>query len=173
MTSLFPHKTARFLQQSLSLACVLLLLTALTAAFPAKAEPVILTVKGVQSEPVELTLSQIRALPTHKIQTETIWTDRQHTYSAVYLDDLFRHLNIDDPDKDLTMIALNDYSVDAELSTMIENQAFIAFAMDGKTMRIRDKGPLWVLYPFSDRPEINIPPYQAHAIWQLKTIVVH
>jgi len=137
------------------------------------AQPLILTIKGVAPQDVSFTLNELQALPSDKVTTETIWTDTPHTYTTVSFKTLFEHLKSDPKGKTLTMVALNDYFIKVEIDTLIEHNAFIAYAMDGKEMRIRDKGPLWVLYPFSDKPAINIPPFQAHSIWQLKAIILN
>ncbi|SEG47967.1 hypothetical protein [Oceanospirillum linum] len=138
----------------------------------AMAQRPILTVQSEDAS-VSFTLAEFKALPTTQVRTKTIWTDKEHTFSSVTFKDLMKHLQIDPKGKHVTMIALNDYAIQVAVETLIEHSAFIAYAIDGKRMRIRDKGPLWVLYPFSDQPAINIPPYQAHAIWQLKTLVVN
>lgn len=147
-------------------------LLALLLSFNASAQRPILTVEGLD-KPVSFTLADLKALPATEVETETIWTDQSHRFSSVSFKDLMAHLGVETQGKKITMIALNDYSIKVEIDTLIEHNAFIAYAMDGKKMRIRDKGPLWVLYPFSDQPEINVPPFQAHSIWQLKTIVVN
>ncbi|MFG1490298.1 molybdopterin-dependent oxidoreductase, partial [Oceanospirillum sp. HFRX-1_2] len=109
----------------------------------------ILTIQGLD-QPVVLTLSDLQAMPDNTVSTETIWTDKRHTFSSVRFKDLFEELKVDTSGKKITMIALNDYSIEVDVDTLVKHNAFIAYAMDGKTMRIRDKGPLWVLYPFSD-----------------------
>lgn len=144
----------------------------LLLSFNALAQRTVLTIEGI-TPPVRFTLAELKNLPANDVRTKTIWTDKSHAFSSVSFKDLMDHLDVNPKGKTITMIALNDYSIEVELDTLIEHNAFIAYAMDGKKMRIRDKGPLWVLYPFSDKPEINIPPYQAHSIWQLKTIVIH
>ena len=151
----------------IALATCLLLVT-----ITAWAQRPILTIQGLD-QPVVLTLSDLQAMPDNTVSTETIWTDKRHTFSSVRFKDLFEALNANIAGKKVTMIALNDYSIEVDVETLVNNNAFIAYAMDGKAMRIRDKGPLWVLYPFSDQPEINVPPFQAHSIWQLKTIILH
>lgn len=150
----------------------LLMLTLLLTTFSAWAQRPVLTVEG-PDKTVSLTLADLEAMPANEVSTETIWTDKRHTFSSVLFKDLMAKLNVETAGKKVTMIALNDYSIEVDVDTLIKHNAFIAYAMDGKKMRIRDKGPLWVLYPFSDQPEINIPPFQAHSIWQLKTIVLH
>lgn len=150
----------------------LLFISLLLLASSAWAQRPILTLE-LPDRSINLTLSELKEMPANEVSTETIWTDKRHTFSSVSFKDLLETLNIDASGRKVKMIALNDYSIEVEVDTLIKNNAFIAYFMDGKKMRIRDKGPLWVLYPFSDQPEINIPPFQAHSIWQLKTIVIH
>lgn len=167
--------TARFTLSTIrpNLFRILILCFSLMFTLNVWAQRPVLTVEGAQNKPVQLTLEQLQAMPTVEVSTETIWTDKRHTFSAVSFKTLLEQVKADYQGHKVTMVALNDYSIEVEIDTLIKHNAFIAFAMDGKMMRIRDKGPLWVLYPFSDQPEINTPPFQAHSIWQLKTIVVH
>lgn len=151
---------------------IVLLVCLLAITTSAWAQRPLLTIEGLD-QPVTLTRSDLEAMPENTVTTETIWTDKRHTFSSVQFKDLFEALNANIAGKKVTMIALNDYSIEVDVETLVNNNAFIAYAMDGKAMRIRDKGPLWVLYPFSDQPEINVPPFQAHSIWQLKTIILH
>jgi len=39
-------------------------------------------------------------------------------------------------------------------------------------MPVRKKGPMWVVFPWSDHPEIANEVYYARSIWQLKRIAV-
>jgi hypothetical protein len=48
----------------------------------------------------------------------------------------------------------------------------LARQMDGKTMSIRDKGPLFVMYPFDQLPELKTSVYFSRCIWQLHAISV-
>ncbi|WP_242662549.1 hypothetical protein, partial [Pseudoroseomonas deserti] len=50
--------------------------------------------------------------------------------------------------------------------------AFIVTRLEGQPMRVRDRGPLWLLYPWSDRPELDRSLYHERAIWQLRHIAV-
>ena len=149
----------------------LLLVLYFIFALPSYAASHILTVKGkVGTGEQHYTYKQLKSLPNIKIETETIWTDSTHTYTAISVKTLLETVKA--KGKTLKLIALNDYSVDVPVETLVKHNAFIAFEQDGKKMRIRNKGPLWLLYPFSDNPEINIPVYQSHSVWQLKTIEV-
>ena len=37
-------------------------------------------------------------------------------------------------------------------------------------MAVRDKGPLVIVYPFDDRPELRTALYYGRAIWQLRSL---
>lgn len=140
-------------------------------ALPSQAANPILTIKGkIGTGEQRYTYKQLKALPNFQIKTETIWTDSSHTYSAISIETLLNTVKAQG--QTLKLIALNDYSVDVPIETLLKHKAFLAYEQDGKKMRIRNKGPLWLLYPFSDNPEINTPLYQSHSVWQLKTIEV-
>ena len=44
--------------------------------------------------------------------------------------------------------------------------------MDGAEMSSRQKGPLWILFPFDDRPEYRTEQAYSWSIWQLARIIV-
>ena len=48
----------------------------------------------------------------------------------------------------------------------------IARLLDGKPMAVRDKGPLFIIYPFDARPELRNTMYFSRSAWQLRTIEV-
>ena len=39
-------------------------------------------------------------------------------------------------------------------------------------MSVRDKGPLFVIYPFDEAPELNNETYYGRSAWQVKSIEV-
>jgi hypothetical protein len=50
--------------------------------------------------------------------------------------------------------------------------AFLVTRLEGQPMRVRDRGPIWLIYPWSDQPELDRSLYHERAIWQLRHIVV-
>ena len=48
----------------------------------------------------------------------------------------------------------------------------IAYAMNGKPLQADDKGPLWIVYPFSAHSELQKDLYFARSVWQLKRLTV-
>ncbi|MCH8808257.1 MAG: hypothetical protein IH993_00260, partial [Proteobacteria bacterium] len=42
----------------------------------------------------------------------------------------------------------------------------------GEILRTRSKGPLWVIYPWSERPELRTQVVYGRSIWQIKELMV-
>ncbi|MBL4666572.1 MAG: molybdopterin-dependent oxidoreductase, partial [Sneathiella sp.] len=72
----------------------------------------------------------------------------------------------------LKATAINDYSVDIPVEDIQKHDVIIAYKMNGKFMSIRDKGPLWVIYPWSDTPSLRSELYHSRSIWQLIEISI-
>jgi hypothetical protein len=39
-------------------------------------------------------------------------------------------------------------------------------------MSVRENGPLWIIYPMSDHPELQAPIYNSRLVWQLTAIAI-
>lgn len=117
------------------------------------------------------TLAQLQALPQKSIKTTTPWTEGAHTYSGVLLRDLLASLDIKNA-KEIDAVALNDYMTTLNASDAMAYDVLLATSEDGKVLTRRNKGPIWVIYPLSDRPELDKPTYHSAMIWQLRTLKV-
>lgn len=64
-----------------------------------------------------------------------------------------------------------DYFVDIPASDFRRYNAILAMEADGTRLSRRDKGPLWLMYPLTDHPELQGDPvYITRLIWQLVRI---
>jgi hypothetical protein len=48
----------------------------------------------------------------------------------------------------------------------------IAFRMNGAPMSVRDKGPLWIVYPYDSDPRFQTEIIYSRSIWQLDRLEV-
>ena len=158
--------------------CLTLLLTPLSwadtkaAVAPVKKEvstPVILSVTGPQA--ADFTLAQLQALPQKTVSTTTPWTEGSHTYTGVLLRDLLDKQGLQKATK-LNAKALNDYVTTITVADVYKYDVLLALTQDGKLLTRRNKGPVWVIYPLSQHPELDKPTYHSAMIWQLRTISV-
>ncbi len=113
-------------------------------------------------------LEMLKAMEPVSITTSTIWTGGVHTFTGVPLKRLVDTLGI--TARTLRMTAINDYMVEVPVADAVEGGPILAYAMDGAAMTVRDKGPLWLIYPFDSEPSYQTEVYYSRSIWQLNRI---
>lgn len=112
----------------------------------------------------------LSALGTETIVTSTTWTDGVIEFTGV---PVVAVLNaVDASGTTVTASALNDYASTMPIELLEESGAILAFTMDGERMSRRDKGPLWLIFPWDDKPVYARPEYKIHAVWQLNRLTV-
>jgi hypothetical protein len=145
------------------------------AELPPLTGPVILTVTGefdrAAGGAMEFDLAMLQALDGTTFSTSSIWTDGVHEYTGVSLQLLAAYLGIAEGSL-LKCAAINDYVIDVPISDAVAEGPIIAYAMDGAPMSVRDKGPLWLLYPFDSDPDYQSEVIYTRSIWQLDRIEV-
>lgn len=72
----------------------------------------------------------------------------------------------------VTAVALNDYTTDIPVSDFEKFGVLLALKRDGEYMPIRDKGPLFIIYPFDLYPELQTQKYYSRSAWQLAKLIV-
>ncbi|WP_227751672.1 molybdopterin-dependent oxidoreductase [Tabrizicola oligotrophica] len=103
-----------------------------------------------------------------EIRTSTIWTEGVHSFTGIPLKALTDALGV--VGGTLRMSAINDYMVEVPVSDAIDEGPILAYEMDGKPMSVRDKGPLWLIYPFDSNSDYRSEVYYSRSIWQLDRI---
>ncbi len=150
-------------------------LAATPAAVSQPTGPVLLTVTGrVDGQPEAISqtfdLAMLEALPQRTITTTTIWTDGPQEFTGVPLAALLNAAHMQG-----TMLeasAANDYIVDIPVEDWSDDAPIVAYARNGKRMTIRDKGPLWIIYPYDADPAYRSEVIYARSVWQLDRIEV-
>lgn len=138
---------------------------------PSPSGRVILSVSGAiavtnASQSADFDRKLLESLPQHTMTTTTKWTDGEQTFEGVLLRDLISALGAEG--KTLTATALNDYQVEIPASDADEYPVLLATKQNGKAMRVRNKGPIWIIYP-DDAPD-NARFHRM--IWQLRKLHV-
>lgn len=161
--------------------CVLIAVVVVTAPAAAQSdlpEPqgeVILTVSGNvtaanQGDLLVFDREMLEALPVTVFTTSTIWTDGEQEFTGVALKDLLDVIGVDGGT--LVAIAVNDYQIEIPVADAVENGPIVAYLRNGEPMSVRDKGPLWVVYPFDDNADYRTEVIYSRSIWQLEQIEV-
>jgi hypothetical protein len=110
------------------------------------------------------------ALPQKSFVTETPWTKGPVKFTGPLLSDVLKAVNASGVN--IKALALNDYKVNIPVEDTRKFGIILARQMDGKMLTVRDKGPLFVMYPFEQFPELKTSVYFSRCIWQLQSISV-
>lgn len=138
--------------------------------FPVPDGPIVLTISGsIGFTNIDNTLvfdrKALIALQPTTFETSTIWTEGVHSFTGVALHTLANLLGLQNGHFFAT--AVNDYSVKIPLTDAVEGGPIIAYLIDGKEMSLRDKGPLWVIYPYDSNTDFRSEVVYSRSIWQL------
>lgn len=137
--------------------------------------PVILTVSGSISQTnapgaARFDVQMLQDLGVTGFETSTIWTEGVSVYEGVLLSTLLAHVGAEGTT--LHAVALNDYTVFFPLSEAHDDGPILAFRRDGAAMPVRDKGPLWLIYPYDDNPAYRSERIYTRSVWQLDRLRV-
>ena len=142
-------------------------------ALDAPTGTVILTITGRIAHPnaggaAEFDLAMLRKLPQHSFSTKTPWYPQPRKFSGVPLHELMAAVGAQG--STVRAVALNDYRVDIPTEDLARHGALLAYLLDDRPMPVREKGPLVIIYPFDDRPELRTALLYSRAIWQLRSL---
>lgn len=160
-------------------ALALLALATLPAAavdpLPEPTGPVILTVSGTvevtnSDQGAEFDREMLYALGLTEIRTTTAWTDGIQVFEGVLLRTVLERVGASGTT--ITGIAINDYVAPLPFEDVERYDVLLAAVMNGVEMTVRDRGPLWIIYPREDHPELQDPQYNDRFVWQLREINV-
>ncbi|HAE49362.1 MAG: hypothetical protein CMO30_08240 [Tistrella sp.] len=115
--------------------------------------------------------AMLAAMPRSAIETTTPWTEGAQRFEGVLLADLVARLGA--TGTRITARALNDYSYTFDLADAMSRGALIADLTNGKQMSVRERGPLWIVFPLDDMKgmtEVERHEMQSRMVWQLKQI---
>jgi hypothetical protein len=139
------------------------------------AAPVVLTLRGKvgttnDAGAAHFDMAMLGRMAQRSISTRTPWYDGPRKFTGPLLRDVLQAAGA--KGTGLRAIALNDYKVDIPFEDTQKFDVVLARLLDDKPMPVREKGPLFIIYPFDDKPELRVPQYFARCAWQLRTIEI-
>jgi hypothetical protein len=114
--------------------------------------------------------AQLEAFPQVTVRTETPWTDGVVEFRGPLARAVLHAAGASGTSVQAT--AINDYTVEIPITDFESHDVILAIARDGEAMRVRDRGPIWVIYPWGEHEELRTEVYHGRSIWQLSTLVV-
>lgn len=110
-------------------------------------------------------IASLEKLGMVSFQTTSPWYDGRTTFSGIPMQKLMDYVGA--KGSVVMVTALNDYTTEIPLSDFKKYNAILALKINGEYMRIRDKGPLFVVYPYDSIPELNNKIYYSRSAWQV------
>ena len=149
--------------------------SALADALPEPEGPVILTVTGNIDRTngagaAQFDLGMLQTLDPVALETSTIWTEGVQSFRGVPLSRLLAALEA--RGEVIAATALNDYMVEIPVADAVEGGPILAFEQNGRLLSVRDKGPLWVIYPYDSVPEYQSETVYVRSIWQVARLEI-
>lgn len=165
----YNHHNIWLIKMAITMRLLPLLLVILL--LPAISHANTLTISHNDNIKAQLTTTDLQAMPATAYTTSLPWISNQSTFTGVKLSTLLQTITGTTPDT-VTLRALNDYSVTINKQDIEHYEPIVAYYQDGKPMRIRNKGPYWLIYSLTDFPMLDNPHYHAQMIWQLDRIQI-
>lgn len=148
---------------------------ALAMALDPPSGPVLLTLSGNlrhtnRPSAAAFDMAMLERLPQQQFSTTTPWYRQPRQFTGPLLRDVLASAGAQG--QLLRAQALNNYYVDIPSEDTRRYDVLLARLLDGKPMAVRDKGPLFIIYPFHAHPELRNAVYYSRCAWQLQSIEV-
>ena len=125
---------------------------------PTPKEKPVLTISGEiattnQGDTAQFDRAMLEDLGTVGIKTTTPWHNGVVSFEGVRLDKLMNRVGA--KGRTVVAIALNDYTTEIPIADFEKYGTILAVKRDGEYMPVRDKGPLFIVYPYDSRAELK------------------
>ncbi|MEH6442918.1 MAG: molybdopterin-dependent oxidoreductase [Oceanospirillaceae bacterium] len=124
-----------------------------------------------QQSTLQLSITQLKALPQQTINTTTRWTEGIIEFKGPLLRDVIALAK--GTGRSIKAIASNEYLIEIPFADVETYNVILALEQDGKALTMRTKGPIWVVYPWSDHKILDDGKFYARSIWQLKALDIN
>ncbi|GHA94302.1 molybdopterin-dependent oxidoreductase [Modicisalibacter luteus] len=144
-------------------------------ALEAPTGPVILVVSGNITETnlgneAHFDHDMLQSLEQRETMTGTPWHEGKMTFKGPLGRSLLETVGAQG--EIMRIDALNDYSASVPVEDFREHDVILAMSADNRRLRVRDHGPLFVIYPFDEEPSLLNEDVITRSVWQVKAIEI-
>jgi hypothetical protein len=145
------------------------------ASLPEPTDKPILTVTGRitvtnKEGTAQFDRAMLEALGETSFSTNTPWYKGPVKFEGVPLAKLMDAVGA--TGESIVSVALDDYSAEMPMEDVREKGVILALKRDGEYITVRDKGPLFLVYPFDSDPDLRAQKYYSRSVWQVARIEV-
>lgn len=107
----------------------------------------------------------LMAIAPTEIETRTPWHADRGRYEGPLLREVLAAAGV--RSERVIVRALNDFEAEIPLAELHDYDVILAMSRNGSPMQIREFGPLFVLYPFDDHPELHSESVRFRSVWHV------
>jgi hypothetical protein len=135
---------------------------------------VLFSIRGLSGETAAaghpVTRAVLEALSQESYVTATVWTDGAHRFSGVLLAVFLDWLGASDCGVEI--VALDGYVITIPAGDIAAEAPLLATRIDGSPISRRDRGPVWLVYPYDRAPRFRTEIALARSVWQIDYITL-
>lgn len=136
---------------------------------------VVLSVTGKVSQAnaegrADFDMAMLAALPQKSFTTNTPWYKTPKKFTGPLLRDVLAAAGA--KGTTLVAVALNDYKIEIPFEDAQRFEMVMARLLDDQPMPTREKGPLFIVYPYDSSADLRSERYYSRSAWQLRTLEV-
>ena len=172
---IFPHLSLVFATLVLGTRFIGVALEAAPAAAEENLSRPILTISGkiaaTNGKPERsFDRAALEAIGLETVETVTPWYTGKMKFEGVAMAKLLGAVGAQGTS--VTVTALDDYVSTIPIEDFTKYRVILAMKRNGTDMAVSDKGPLFVIYPYDSKPELQNQTYYSRSAWQVKRIEV-
>ena len=115
-------------------------------------------------------LALLESLPPATVVTETPWSTGPQRFEGTRLSTLLEAVGAGG--YRVRALGIDDYVAELDPLEVERYPVIVAWRHDGAPMTVRELGPLRIVYPFDDHPELANASGEARSVWQLVRLTV-
>ncbi|MTI10726.1 molybdopterin-dependent oxidoreductase [Curvivirga aplysinae] len=116
-------------------------------------------------------LEMLQALEVKTYETHTPWSDHMYRFKGPTLESILKTVRFEEG-QTLTLYALDGYQTDLNWKDATEFKPILAYSRNNVPMSRRDRGPLWLIFPYDAHEELKDARYDNFWVWQVYRIEV-
>ena len=136
---------------------------------PASPGRIVLTVES-EGHQTLFDMRTLEALPQRTYKLTTPWYLRPVSFQGPLMRDVFATAGV--RGTHIEAKAVNDFTADIPFAHAEAHDVIVSLRMDGKPISARDKGPLFLIYPYDRLPDEEREAYFDLSVWQLDVLRV-
>ncbi|MFQ3788056.1 molybdopterin-dependent oxidoreductase [Halomonas sp. A29] len=119
---------------------------------------------------LHLDREMLMSIPSRSIETSTPWTEGVGRFEGPLLRALLEAAGTQS--EHVRVQALNEYESEVPVSDFHDYDVILAIKRDGEPIEVRDLGPMFVLYPFDEQPELLNETIRHRSVWHVGSVHV-